>query len=151
MILTSGHIRETKKIAEQFAKKALKMRFSNATVLALEGDLGAGKTTFAQGFAKGLGIRKKIKSPTFVLLKKYPLKKVNLFHIDSYRLSHYTELLPLGIKEIFSDRNNIVLIEWADKIKKIIPKNATWLRFEHLDGNRRRIHYKSNAKKNSSN
>jgi tRNA threonylcarbamoyladenosine biosynthesis protein TsaE len=94
-------------------------------VLGLVGELGAGKTQFAKGLAKGLGIKDNITSPTFVLLKKYK----NLVHIDCYRLSDPTELEELGFQE-FIDNGNIVVVEWADKIKSIMPSETKWVKFK---------------------
>jgi tRNA threonylcarbamoyladenosine biosynthesis protein TsaE len=145
MIFNSQSLRETKKLAEQFVKKALKMRTSKAIVFALEGELGAGKTAFSQGFAHALGIKRKIKSPTFALMKSYALEVgefKQLYHIDCYRLKDYKDLILLGAKEIFTQNGNIILIEWADRIKKIIPKNAIWLHFDHIDLNKRKIRIK---------
>ena len=135
-----------------------------AIVLAMQGDLGGGKTTFIQGFARGLGIKENITSPTFVILKKFEIAasprpfgkrggaprndkdgaprndRSNVFyHIDCYRIEKSGDLLDLGVKNILSDRNNIVAIEWSEKIQKILPKNAIKIKFEFVDENTRRI------------
>lgn len=106
-----------------------------ATVVALEGELGAGKTTFVQGFARALGVREKIKSPTFVLMKIYALTKNKTFkhfvHIDCYRMQNSKDLTHLGLKEILRDRGAVILIEWADRIKKTLPRDAIKLTFLH--------------------
>lgn len=108
---------ETKKIAAALARE------QRGNIYALTGKLGAGKTIFAQGFAKGLGIKEKIISPTFVLIRQHKIPKTKkvLYHIDLYRIE---EINDLGLKEIWSDKNNLVLIEWAEKAKKILPKGA---------------------------
>lgn len=111
---------ETKAIAAGIAKE------NKGRVFALSGELGAGKTTFVQGFAKGLGIQEKIISPTFVLIRQHPIpgsKKV-LYHIDLYRMDETPDLAHLGLKEIWLNPDNIILIEWAEKIEKLLPKNA---------------------------
>ncbi len=110
---------ETKQIAEELGRK------TRNHIFALTGELGAGKTIFVQGFAKGLGIKDKIISPTFVLIRqhKIPGTKKVLYHIDLYRLENTTNLKELGLEEIWSNPNNIILIEWAEKIKEL-PKNA---------------------------
>ncbi|MEK7537023.1 MAG: tRNA (adenosine(37)-N6)-threonylcarbamoyltransferase complex ATPase subunit type 1 TsaE [Patescibacteria group bacterium] len=141
--------KETKQIAAKLAGRLIKKRNRGALVVALEGELGAGKTTFIKGFSKALGIREKILSPTFVLIHKHKIinnkKRIknkefkNLYHIDCYRLKSGKDLLKLGIKEIFANPENIVLIEWADRAKKIVPKNAIWIYFSHLEKNTRRI------------
>ncbi len=128
---------QTKKFAVSLARKILKSRArakKHAAVLALIGDLGAGKTTFVQGFSRGLGIRRRITSPTFLMVRRYALhvsRFTNLYHIDCYRIRNSRELMPLGIKEILRDPKNIVLIEWADKIKKLLPRDARWIHFLH--------------------
>jgi len=128
--------KETQKIAAGLAKKFLraKTKRKNALVFALMGELGSGKTTFVQGFLRGLGIKKKITSPTFVIAKNYKLKTKNYkqaYHIDCYRIKKADELLKLGLREVLENPQNIVLIEWAEKNKKILPKNFVWLKFEH--------------------
>lgn len=124
---------------KKFAKKilaSLKRRgpSDNAVVFALSGDLGSGKTTFVQGFLGALGVRPKITSPTFVLIKRYKIKNLkfkNVYHIDCYRIKKPRELLKLGLREILADPQNVVLIEWAEKIEKALPKNSIWIKFEH--------------------
>ncbi len=143
--ITSSSV-QTKKLGEKFAKEILKNKpKKKAFVIGLEGNLGAGKTTFIQGFAKGLGIKEKILSPTFVILKRFQLNNLtikqfnNLYHIDCYRIERPKELLVLGFKEIISNPENIVTIEWADKIKKIMPKNVLWISFKFIDEKKRKI------------
>ena len=134
---------QTKKIGEVVARRILKKGpKTKAVVLGLEGDLGAGKTTFLQGFAKGLGVKEKILSPTFVILKKFhiPNSKFQYFyHIDCYRIEKAKDLLDLGFKEIISDPRNIVAIEWPNKIKKILPKDIAILQFDFVDLHTRKI------------
>ena len=119
-------------LAEEFIKN--KPDKNKAVVVALEGDLGGGKTTFIQGFAKGLGIKDKITSPTFVIMKKYDF----LYHIDCYRIKD-KDLLELDFNEIISNNCNFIVIEWAERVKKILPKNTLWLKFEYIDKNKRKI------------
>ena len=137
---------ETKKIGEKTAEEILKRKLQKtAFVIGLKGELGGGKTTFLQGFAKGLMIKEKILSPTFVIIKRYKLKNLqtcklkNFYHIDCYRLQKPEELLDLGFKEIISDAKNIVAVEWADRIKKIMPKHALWIKFKFIDEKTRKI------------
>ena len=107
-------------------------------VIALTGNLGSGKTTFVQGFAKGLGLKARIISPTFILMRKYG---ENFYHVDLYRLEGNieSEVRNLGIEDIWKDPKNIVVIEWAEKIKKMIPKSAQWIKFENLGKDERKI------------
>jgi len=132
---------QTKKLGEKLAKEISKFQSKkSAFVIGLEGELGSGKTTFLQGFAKGLGIKEKILSPTFVLMKKFQIPKFrNFYHIDCYRIQKPKELLDLGFEEIISNPENIVVIEWADRMRKIIPKNTIWLKFEFVDEKKRKI------------
>jgi len=142
---------QTKKLGKNLAEKILKSESLNkAFIIGLEGDLGGGKTTFLQGFAKGLGIREKILSPTFVIMKKFEIPREKIahrslstarwfYHIDCYRIRRLKELLDLGLKKIISDPKKIVVIEWADRIKKILPKDVTWITFEFLSKNKRKI------------
>ena len=121
-----------------------------AMVISLEGDLGGGKTTFLQGFAKGLGIKQKILSPTFVIIKKFQVsssKFQDFYHLDCYRIQKPKEILDLGFKEIVSGPRNLVAIEWADRIKKIIPKNTIWVRFKFIDEKTREIKFKVKSQK----
>lgn len=102
-------------------------RSGHATVVALIGELGTGKTTFVQKFAKAYGIKEVVTSPTFVILKKYG----NLVHIDAYRLEHAEELQKLGVQELMKNPKNIIFIEWADRVKEILPPETIWINFKH--------------------
>jgi len=113
-----------------------------ATVFALQGDLGAGKTTFVQGFLKGLGSKKRATSPTFVLMRRHALagggvpratqkKFKNVFHIDAYRLKKPQHLAALDLDVILNEPGNIVLIEWPEQAKKFLPKSTAWIKFKY--------------------
>lgn len=82
----------------------------------LKGDLGAGKTHFSKGIAKGLGITEDITSPTFTLINEYDIEDKKLYHLDLYRLDSLNQVLDLGIEDFIDEDNNIVLIEWAEKV-----------------------------------
>jgi tRNA threonylcarbamoyladenosine biosynthesis protein TsaE len=113
-----------------------------ATVIALEGDLGAGKTTFSQYVGEALGVHHPIQSPTFLIEKIYELKRekwAHLVHIDAYRLDDESELLSLGWKEIVKKPENLILVEWADKIRPILPEDAIHIVFTHVDEDTREI------------
>ena len=113
MIITSSSPGQTKKIGKELARKILKDPLGQkAKVLALAGDLGAGKTTFLQGFAKGLGVKGKINSPTFVIMKRFG----TFYHLDCCRIQRPEEILDLGWEEIISDPKNIVAVEWPERI-----------------------------------
>ena len=104
------------------------------SVFALVGDLGAGKTTFSRFFLRALGVTESVTSPTFVIMKNYPLTHpqfARAYHMDCYRLKNNDELAPLGFVEILADKKNIVLIEWADRIRDAVPPEAIWIDFAH--------------------
>lgn len=126
--------KELKPLAEKVFK-VLKNKKS-LSVLALSGDLGSGKTTFAKYFAKVLGIKNRILSPTFMIFRVYDLdfKKTGFkkfYHADFYRMKNIDELKSVGFYEIIKNPENLVLIEWADKFKEIIPENCIKLDFKH--------------------
>ena len=132
--------KETQKLAGEMAQGMLKREDKGSLIIGLEGDLGSGKTTFIQGIAQGLGIKDKITSPTFVIMKKYPWEKGEFFHIDCYRIES-EDLLELDFKEIVNQPGNIVMIEWAERVRDILPDNVVWMKFEHLGEDKRRIIY----------
>jgi len=135
--------RETKKLGKVLAEDILKRNLKKqAFVIGLIGDLGGGKTTFLQGFAKELGIRTRILSPTFVIIKRFEIQNSrfkNFYHIDCYRIEKPKEILKLGFADIIKDPQNIVAIEWAEKIQKILPKEMLILKFKFLEKNKREI------------
>jgi len=124
----SKSISDTEKLAQKIAKD-----FKSGEILGLVGDLGSGKTHFTKGLAKYFKIKNPITSPTFVVMKIYNIKnkEINkLIHIDVYRLSNSEELLDLGLQDLIQDKKNIIVIEWADKIKNVLPKNTKWITFK---------------------
>lgn len=105
-------------------------------VICLIGDLGSGKTVFAKAFAKALGINDNITSPTFNIIKEYDGEEMKMFHMDVYRLSDIEQ--DLGIEEYFTKRG-VCIIEWADLIEDILPKNRLDIKFKMIDENTRQI------------
>ena len=106
---------------------------SRARIVALSGDLGAGKTTFVQGIAKALGVEEAVTSPTFVIEKIYQLenqKFSRLIHVDAYRLKGAHDLEVLGWKELLDDPGNLIVLEWPEKVAAAIPADATRVHFE---------------------
>jgi len=123
----------TKKLAIKLAGQ-----FRGGEVIGLIGKLGAGKTTFTQFLAAALGVKQKVNSPTFNIVKVYKIinhksKIKNLIHIDAYRLRSPKELIALGVEEYFNDKNTVTIIEWADKVKSILPRKTRWLTFTLKD------------------
>jgi len=122
-IVTSSSI-ETKDYAKNLAKKT-----PVGTIVALIGDLGSGKTTFAQGFAEGLDILESIVSPTFKLVSEYDGEKCKLIHVDTYRLDSIEDFLNICGEDIMRTPGAIILIEWADKIIDILPPDTVQIDF----------------------
>jgi len=141
----TNNYKQTQKLGKEMAKNILgKEAGKHALFLGLKGDLGGGKTTFLQGFAEGLGIKEKITSPTFVIMKRFKINKSGFekfYHIDCYRIKNEKDILYLGLKNIILDPKNILAVEWPEKIKKIIPKSATVIKFKWLDKNKREINF----------
>lgn len=110
-------------------------------IIALEGDLGSGKTTFIQGLAKGLGVSSVVISPTFILMRAYPAGEKNFYHLDLYRLEGELEgeIENLGLLDLWGRKENVVVIEWAEKITKLLPKDTKVINFEYLGENERKI------------
>ncbi|MCX6765387.1 MAG: tRNA (adenosine(37)-N6)-threonylcarbamoyltransferase complex ATPase subunit type 1 TsaE [Candidatus Moranbacteria bacterium] len=144
---------ETKKLGELLARELY-----GGEIICLSGELGSGKTTFAQGLLKGLKIKGPHTSPTFVIIKQYHVARntkhitnkksellrdmcyvlCDIYHIDAYRVTA-KDILNLGWGEIIKDKSNIIIVEWADRIRKIIPKGATRIKFEWVSENKRKI------------
>jgi len=136
--LTSS-AKQTSNLAKKFAKK-----LRGGEIIGLIGELGTGKTVFVKGLATGLGIKKNITSPTFVLMKIYqiqnPKSKIqNLVHIDAYRIKSEQDIVSIGAEEYFNQSNTVTAIEWADKIGKILPLNATMITLKNKGKNTRQI------------
>ncbi len=112
----------------------IEKRKGEAVVVALKGDLGAGKTTFSKEFAKLIGVKEEIVSPTFVLMKIYDMESKGFkkyIHIDAYRFANEKELSSLGWDDLISDESHLIFIEWPEMVSGLIPDNAIRLSFEH--------------------
>lgn len=124
-------ISKSEKDTINFAKK-FATTLKGGEILSLEGDLGAGKTVFTKGLAQGLGIKKIIKSPTFVLMKVFAVNHKtieNLIHIDAYRLNNFEELKDIGLED-FLNHQNIVVVEWGGKFLKDLTNNGNCIRIK---------------------
>ena len=138
-ILTKS-ARQTAGLGEKIANQLIISHQSS--IIALSGELGSGKTTFVQGLARGLGIKKRVLSPTFILMRQYAIRYMpyaNFYHVDLYRVENEKDVRGLGLSEIWSNPENIVAIEWAEKIKKILPKRRWEIYFEYVSDTERRI------------
>lgn len=147
MVIRTHTLQETYELAASFTNR-LRPNLSQATVVALEGDLGSGKTSFTQGIAKALGINDIITSPTFVIEKIYQPQGSMLWHhmihIDAYRLEGGRELLTLGFTELLRDPGNLIIIEWPKRVADILPDTTTTLAFTFIDESTREITYEEN-------
>ena len=125
---------ETKLLAEKIAST-----LNPGDVLALEGELGSGKTQFVQGLARGLGVSEDgyVRSPSFTLLNEYR-GRLPLYHFDFYRLHNVSDLDELGMEEYF-DGKGVTVIEWADRFPGALPKRAMHIKFEIIDVTKRKI------------
>ena len=141
--ITTHSFEETQQLGFNFAKE-----LQGGEVLALYGDLGSGKTTFMQGLAKGLGITRNIISPTFIIMRSYRVEKddhtksiKNLYHLDLYRIENEAQAEDLGIHELMGNGENIVAIEWPDKIENILPEKRISIYFTYLEDDKRDIRF----------
>ncbi len=112
---------ETSGIGEVLGRNAKK-----GQIFCLEGDLGVGKTVFAGGFARGLGIDEPVNSPTFTIMQIYEGGRLPLYHFDAYRIMSPEEFYEIGCDEYFYGEG-VCLVEWASKIKELIPKGAFYI------------------------
>lgn len=145
MLIISKSVKETEQIAKDFLAKINNDKKEGATVVGFFGDLGSGKTTFIQALGKYLKIKEVMTSPTFVIEKIYLLennKKFNkLIHIDAYRLESGKELHSLGFKEILKEPNNLVLIEWPERVADILPSNLIRIDLKFISEFEREIEF----------
>ena len=142
MEIITTNAQETEKLGETIGLDLKSGKIKNR-VLAFYGDLGSGKTTFIQGLAKGLGIAKRLLSPTFVFCRQYELEKGLLYHVDLYRIKEVQEAQGLGLEEMFADRESVTLVEWADRIKEMLPRERMDIALEYMDNEQRKITIKS--------
>ena len=117
-IFESSSPQETLKIAEELAKD-----LNAGDILTLDGDLGAGKTVFSKGIARGLGIAKEVTSPTFIIMQSYEGGRLPMYHFDVYRLEDSDELMETGAEDYLFG-NGVSIIEWAEIIDDILPDNV---------------------------
>ena len=129
----SNSAEETQIFAERFAKE-----LTGGEVLLLHGELGAGKTHFVKGLARGLGIDDVVTSPTFALHNSYT-GRLTLNHFDFYRIDSSEEVAILGLDEFFYDKHGVAAIEWSENVKDLLPRHCITVTIEKLDENTRRI------------
>jgi tRNA threonylcarbamoyladenosine biosynthesis protein TsaE len=147
-IYITNSFEKTQELGKEFAQT-----LKGGELIALYGNLGGGKTTFVQGIALGLGIKKRIISPTFIIVRTYQIKLKSqsskfktaiqnskfLYHVDLYRTETAGDIRGLGIDEIIGNSNNIIVVEWAEKMRDFLPAKRLDIYFKYLDENKREI------------
>lgn len=162
MKFLSKSLEETEKFARDFVLK-LTPKKDEATLVALSGELGSGKTTFVQFVARALGVKENITSPTFVLIKNYQFTKGDfnfpfekggvpmdigtgdfkiLYHVDAYRLESGAELAKLGFEEIVANPQNLIFLEWPENVAEVLPNDILTIKFSFVDEATRAIEYR---------
>jgi tRNA threonylcarbamoyladenosine biosynthesis protein TsaE len=136
MIKITGSENQTYELAKKFSAS-----LRGGEVVALYGDLGAGKTVFVRGLGAGLGVKDIVKSPTFVIMKCFKGTPLNLCHIDAYRLQTGTELEDIGAMDFFGKSKTVTVVEWAERIPELLEKSEKLIkvRIEHLGKDKRKI------------
>jgi len=125
---------QSEKDTNNLAKEIIDDYLNGYRIVCLYGNLGTGKTTFVKEFAKLLGVKARIISPTFVLVRKHKtLNGRNFYHIDAYRISDLERRDSEAINEILEEKNAIIIIEWAERIKNILPKKRIDITFNYLE------------------
>ena len=119
---------------------ALARELAPGSVVLLYGDLGAGKTVFSRGFARGLGVTEPVSSPTYTIVQEYELPTGNrLYHMDLYRIGDERAALGFGVDEFLTEPGAISLVEWPERIRGLLPDTAIRVKLEHRAENRRDI------------
>lgn len=126
--------KQTQKLAKKFAKN-----LQGGEIVLLDGDLGAGKTTFTKYLAKYLKVKEHITSPTFTIVNEYSSGRVGLYHFDMYRLENIDEARELGLSEYFNNKNYVSIIEWPERIAGILPKSCITIKIEKLGETQRKF------------
>lgn len=134
--VTSNSEQLTREIAKKYA-----MSIKSPCVISLSGDLGAGKTTFAKGFAEGFGVSSTITSPTFTIMNEYQGKTMPLYHFDMYRLSSCEEAINCGFEEYFdlTKLKGVALVEWAENVEGLLPALHILITFKKINETTREI------------
>ena len=134
MEVSTHSTQETKELAFEIAKKIAK-----GDIIALYGDLGSGKTTFARFLVEAMGLKCRVQSPTFVIARRYKGDNLVMNHVDLYRLSSKKEAEDIGIEEFLNNQENITVIEWPEIIEDMLPKKTIRIYFEDAGENERKI------------
>ena len=143
--LTLSSLEDTKKLGQELAKEILKRKGEAAFVVFLDGDLGTGKTTLVKEIIFALGLKEKVKSPTFTIIEPYELNNENIYHVDLYRIIDPTELEIIGLREYLNESNAIIFIEWPEKSYGYLKKFDLKISLKHLSENERKCRIELNT------
>ena len=143
--LTLSSIEDTKKLGQELAKKILKRKGEAAFIVFLAGDLGTGKTTLVKEIIFALGVKEKVKSPTFTIIEPYELNNENIYHVDLYRIIDPSELEIIGLREYLNESNAIIFIEWPEKSYGYLKKFDLKISLKHLSENERKCRIELNT------
>ena len=143
--LTLSSLEDTKKLGQELAKEILKRKGEAAFVVFLDGDLGTGKTTLVKEIIFALGVKEKVKSPTFTIIESYELNNENIYHVDLYRIIDPSELEIIGLREYLNESNAIIFIEWPEKSYGYLKKFDLKISLKHLSENERKCRIELNT------
>ena len=129
--LTLRSLEDTKNLGQEIAKEILKGKDKSAFIVFLDGDLGTGKTTLVKEIIFALGIKEKVKSPTFTIIEPYELNDKNIYHIDLYRINDPSELEIIGLREYLNESEAIIFIEWPEKSFGFLKKFDLKISLKH--------------------
>ena len=143
--LTLSSLEDTKNLGQELAKEILKRKGEAAFVVFLDGDLGTGKTTLVKEIIFALGVKEKVKSPTFTIIEPYELNNENIYHIDLYRIIDPTELEIIGLREYLNESNAIIFIEWPEKSYGYLKKFDLKISLKHSSEKERKCRIELNT------
>ena len=143
--LTLSSLEDTKKLGQELAKEILKRKGEAAFVVFLDGDLGTGKTTLVKEIIFALGVKEKVKSPTFTIIEPYELNNENIYHVDLYRIIDPSELEIIGLREYLNESKAIIFIEWPEKSYGYLKKFDLKISLKHLSENERKCRIELNT------
>ena len=142
---TLSSLEDTKKLGQELAKEILKRKGEAAFIVFLDGDLGTGKTTLVKEIIFALGVKEKVKSPTFTIIEPYELNNENIYHVDLYRIIDPSELEIIGLREYLNESNAIIFIEWPEKSYGYLKKFDLRISLKHLSENERKCRIELNT------
>ena len=131
-ILTSDE-NQTLEAGSVFSRNLLEKNYSRSIIIFLEGNLGAGKTTFTKGVMRGLGYKELVKSPTYNLVEIHETENLKIFHFDLYRINHPHELTEIGIEEYLKEINSICIFEWPENAQTFLPQPDYTIQIKHSE------------------